>query len=145
MRLLALLLGALSLSAPAHAQYFSKGWAPGDKPVTSATPATTSAGYTPPSAAATPTKAASLLPTKIPTLKELSEMLELSNLLAAPPIAALAAKVGINVTERLADLKAHKYWDARVPLITDENYAAMVVNETMSEEEEKERVWFVIM
>jgi hypothetical protein len=37
-------------------------------------------------------------------------------------------------------------WDKRIPLITDENYESLIVGETFSsEEEESERVWFLIV
>ncbi|KAF7975627.1 hypothetical protein HWV62_9061 [Athelia sp. TMB] len=149
MKFLALALGALSLSTPVSAQYFSQGWVPGaGKAAPSA--ATTSTGYTPGVPVATApaaTKAAPgfSIPTKLPTMKELSNMLDLTNLFLLPPVVSLAERFGINVTERLAEVKARKVWDERIPLITDENYESMVVHEEMTPEEEAERVWFAII
>ena len=72
-------------------------------------------------------------------------MLDLTNLLATGPVASLAARAGINITEKLADIKSRKFWDDRVTLIDDDNYEDLIVNETMTEEDEKSRVWFVVM
>jgi len=72
-------------------------------------------------------------------------MLDLTNLLASGPVASLAARAGINITEKLAVIKSRKFWDSRVTLIDDDNYGELVVNETLTEDEEKERVWFVVM
>jgi len=72
-------------------------------------------------------------------------MLDLTNLLATGPVASLAARAGINITEKLADIKSRKFWDDRVTLIDDDNYEDLIVNETMTEEEEKSRVWFVVI
>jgi hypothetical protein len=36
-------------------------------------------------------------------------------------------------------------WDTRIPLITDENYNDIIVNEVLTEEEAKNRVWFLIV
>lgn len=155
MKFSTLALGVLSLAASANAQYFSKGWIPGaGNPEPSA--ATTSSGYTPgasvppaPIPTARPTKTAGgagfSIPTKLPTYKELQELLDVSNILALPPIVALAEKFGINVTEKLEEARARRYWDDRITLITDENYEEMIVNEVMTPEEEAERVWFAVM
>lgn len=138
MKLLAVLLSSLALTVSTNAQYFSEGWAPG-KAAPSKAPetATTTTGYTP---QATPTSAR---PLGLPSIRELLKMADLSNILASGPVVELAARVGINMTDKLA--KAQNYWDDRVPLITDDNYGDLIVNETMSEQEEKDRVWFVVM
>jgi hypothetical protein len=72
-------------------------------------------------------------------------MFDLSNLLASGPVASLAARAGINITEKLAEVKSRKLWDDRIPLITDENYGELIVNETLTEGEEKNRVWFLVI
>jgi len=72
-------------------------------------------------------------------------MFDLTNLLATGPVASLAARVGINITEKLAAAKSRKFWDDRVTLIDDDNYEDLIVNETMTEDEEKVRMWFVVM
>jgi hypothetical protein len=117
------------------AQYFSEGWAPG-KAVPK--PSSTTLGPAQATQASKP-KAG------LPSLKELSSMLDLTNLLASGPVASLAARAGINITEKLAVIKSRKFWDSRVTLIDDDNYGELIVNETLTEDEEKERVWFVVM
>lgn len=72
-------------------------------------------------------------------------MLDLSNLLASGPVASLAARAGINISEKLAEVKSRKLWDDRIPLVTDDNYEELIVKEPMTEREEKDRVWFLIM
>jgi hypothetical protein len=62
------------------------------------------------------------------------------------PIAQLFNRLGINITERLQAAQANlEIWDGRVPLITDENYNDVIVNEALTEEEAKNRVWFLLM
>jgi len=138
MRFLSLLLGSLAFFASANAQYFSDGWAPG-KAVPSK-PAASPTGFDPAGA----TGATKPKPGR-PSLKDLSAMFDLTNLLTTGPVASLAARAGINITERLAVIKSHKYWDDRITLIDDENYRDLIVNEALTEEEEKERVWFVVI
>lgn len=53
---------------------------------------------------------------------------------------AISSLIGFNITGTPAVT-----WDERIPLITDENYAEIIVNETLTSEEEKERVWFLII
>lgn len=81
----------------------------------------------------------------MPSLKDLSSMFDLSNLLTSGPVAHLAARAGINISEKLAEIKSRKLWDDRIPFITDDNYEELVVNEPMTEKEETDRVWFLIM
>jgi len=54
-------------------------------------------------------------------------------------------KVGINVTEKVQNALTTNIWDERVELITDENYKERIVNEPMTEEEEKTRVWVIVV
>jgi hypothetical protein len=135
MKILSLLLGSLAFVASVDAQYFSEGWKPG-KAVPSKQPSTPSTGAT---EAPKPTR------TGRPSLKELSSMLDLSHLLASGPVVSLAARAGINMTEKLAIARSHKFWDERITLIDDDNYGDLIVNETMTVEEEKSRVWFLVM
>jgi hypothetical protein len=137
MKFLTLLLGSL-VTASANAQYFSAGWAPG-KAVPSSS-ATSSTVFNPPGS--TP---ASKPKAEFPSLKDLTSMLDLTNILASGPVASLAARAGINITQKLADIKSHKFWDDRVTIIDDDNYEDIIVNEALTEKEEKDRVWFVIM
>lgn len=72
-------------------------------------------------------------------------MFDLTNLLTSGPVAKLAAKAGYNITEKLSEVKSRKIWDDRIPLITDENYEDMVVNESLTADEEDKRVWFIVV
>jgi hypothetical protein len=124
------------LLASARAQYFSDGWKPGDK-VTQETPA-----------ASAPTAKASLgtNPNQAPVQhNSIWELLDFSKVLLSEPAVQLFSKFGVNITERMAAM-AETPWDDRIPLITDTNYHDMIVNETFtSEEEEKNRVWAIMM
>lgn len=138
MKFLAILLGSLACASFSNAQYYSEGWTPGmPVPTGEATPHSTWQGYR-----AAPTKTGSVIPT---SLKELQDMFDLTNLLTSGPVADLAAKAGYNITEKLAEVKSRKIWDERVPLITDENYEDLVVNEAVTADEEDKRVWFIVM
>jgi len=72
-------------------------------------------------------------------------MFDLTNLLTSGPVAEWAAKAGYNITEKISEVKSRKIWDDRIPLITDENYESMVVNETLTAAEEDKRVWFIVV
>ncbi|KAH9049687.1 hypothetical protein EDB84DRAFT_1452618 [Lactarius hengduanensis] len=130
MRLITLAFTALTLVVPSGAQYFSAGWTPGQA-VPTVTPDTLS--FEP--------KATSL-----PPLREGESRFSLSYLLSTGPAAQLFDRLGINITERLEAAKNNsEIWDGRVPLITDDNYNDLIVNEVLTEEEEKSRVWLLIV
>jgi hypothetical protein len=69
----------------------------------------------------------------------------LEKILSLGPFADLFSSVGVNITEKLAAAAAERALDGRVPLITDENYDEMIVKEALTEEEERDRVWFLVM
>ncbi|KAJ7368912.1 hypothetical protein DFH08DRAFT_763005 [Mycena albidolilacea] len=127
-------LGVLALAAAANAQYFSQGWVPGQA-VTAESSAPSAAGGAPPrqNAKAEPAEAFSL-----------SSLFDMNKVLSSGPVKGLFEKAGINITERL-EAQAVSPWDDRVPLITDSNYFDMVVNETLTEEEEEKRVWVIVV
>jgi hypothetical protein len=127
MKFLLFVYGSLASTSFAKAQYFSHGWKPG-QPVTSSAP--TAPEYTPaPSVAATPPGGSFF-----------------QNFLASEPVVAFFEKLGINITERLGAYREQpKYWDERIPLITDDNYKETIVEESLTQEEEKARVWFLVM
>ncbi|KAI0303993.1 hypothetical protein BC826DRAFT_1089259 [Russula brevipes] len=115
MRLATLALVPLAFVPPSCAQYFSAGWAPGQA-VPSDTPSTSS--FEPE-------------PTASPRCAR-----------ASP----LFARFGINITEHLESTQASsQVWDDRIPLVTDDNYDNLIVNEVLTKEEEKHRVWFLII
>lgn len=131
------LLPSLAFLVAVNAQYFSAGWKPGQ-------PAHTEAVKAPPKTAD------SGAPVKDDKLKErispssLLKMMDINYLLTTKPMVNLFSKAGMNISHRLAELEAVP-WDTRVPLITDDNYFDLVVNETLSAEEEKDRVWAMVM
>lgn len=118
----------------ANAQYFSAGWTPG-QPASTEEPSPPASTFVP-----APKKTTSPLL----TLDGLAGLFDISNLLTLEPVASLFASVGINITEKVALQKAN-FWDERVPLITDDNYADLIVNESLSAQEEQDRVWFIVM
>ncbi|KAF9450160.1 hypothetical protein P691DRAFT_701799 [Macrolepiota fuliginosa MF-IS2] len=128
------LLPLLTLAPFVSAQYFSAGWQPG-QPI-HATHDAAAPAYTP-GAEAPP------LVDKAAQPKSLSELFSINTLLTLPPVASVFESFGVNITERVALNKVIP-WDERIPLITDENYQDLIVNEPLIEEE-KERVWIVVI
>ncbi|KAJ7167746.1 hypothetical protein C8R46DRAFT_1350699 [Mycena filopes] len=126
-------LSVLALAATANAQYFSDGWVPGQA-VTAENAAPSAAGGAPP------------LRQNVQPAEpfSLSSLLDISKILSSGPVKGLFEKAGINITERL-QAAALMPWDTRVPLITDENYSELVVNEQLTEEEEEKRVWAIVV
>ncbi|KAJ7205305.1 hypothetical protein GGX14DRAFT_645322 [Mycena pura] len=124
----------LALATAVNAQYLSSGWTPGQA-VTAEGAAPSFVGV--PRQAAEPAQPASL-----------SSLFDMKRILSSESVKGLLAKAGINITEQLevaAAAAAVSPWDTRIPLITDDNYVDMVVNETMTEEEERQRVWVIIV
>lgn len=130
-------LSLLFITALSSAQYMSEGWKPGKAVPTSTV--TASGGYSPGGA----TPAANTQPTGLPPLKSLFDLFDIKNILRWTPIADRLASAGLNVSESID--RATKIWDDRVPLIDDLNYEDMIVEEKLTEQEEKDRVWIIIM
>lgn len=138
MKLLSLLLGSLALaSTGANAQYFSDGWKPGQ------------AASSAPAAAYTPGMQVPTTPREPPKsiTEQLKALLDPKTLLTYEPVAKLFQSAGINITERLLaqEAEAAKLWDKRIPLINDDNYEELLFNEQLTEEEEADRIWFIVM
>ncbi|GLB34161.1 hypothetical protein LshimejAT787_0110450 [Lyophyllum shimeji] len=136
MKLTALSLGLLAFAtASVNAQYFSAGWTPG-QPVPQAE-------ETPAHPTFIPKKEASrerLTPSNI------ASYFDISNLLASPPAVALFSRFGINITERLEGaMERAKVWDDRVTLITDETFEEIIVNEPLTQQEEQDRTWIIVI
>lgn len=128
----------LALVASSNAQYFSQGWIPGQKqpePQLQQEPVLESK----PTQIVEPVKAAKPI-----TPFSLSNLFDINKILTSEPSVALFNRFGINITERV-EASLAKIWDERVPLITDDNYEDMVVNEILTEQEEKDRVWVIVM
>ena len=137
-----LLLGTLfSLSTSVYAQYYSAGWKPDQKVVREDVdarewaPGDRPEGHPPP-----PSDAGAAPPAEAP--------FHWSKILTEGPIGNALLKVGLNYTaaREEAERRRANMWDKRIPLITDENYGSVIVNEAFSnEEEERERIWFLIV
>ncbi|KAG8960389.1 hypothetical protein FRC03_006586 [Tulasnella sp. 419] len=72
--------------------------------------------------------------------------LDVESILTSGPIASLLEKTGLNLAERYQEAKkkaAETGWLEDIPLITDQNYESLVVNEPLSMDEELRRVWFI--
>ena len=123
----------LALLASTNAQYFSAGWSPEQKQLEAKQPVPSK----PVSVAAEPATAASpLSPLNV---------FDTTKILRSGPSVALFNRFGINITERMETASLAKIWDERVPLITDDNYDHLIINEALTEQEELDRVWIIAM
>ena len=130
-----------SFSTSVYAQYFSAGWLPGQKVVQEEVnarewaPGDNAQNSPPPSA---DTEAAPPAETSF----------QWSRILTEGPIGDALLKVGINMTaaKEEAERRRANMWDSRIPLITDDNYESLIPNETFpTEQEERDRVWFLVV
>lgn len=110
----------LAIAGLANAQYFSAGWTPGQPVPTLSSP--------PPPPQSQPANPAVAVSNWFDTL------------LTGGPLSALASLAGFNVS-----ISQDVAWDKRIPLITDVNFADVIVRESMTPEEEEQRVWFLVM
>jgi hypothetical protein len=132
MRLHTLALAALAFVAPSCAQYFSAGWTPGQA-VPTDTPEPTSS----PLGAET---------TSLPPPLQGQSRFDLSHILSTGPVSRFFNRFGVNITERLEAARGFpEIWDSRIPLVTDDNFNELIVNEELTDEEEKNRMWLLIM
>ena len=135
------LLTLFSFSTSVYAQYYSAGWKPGQKVVREDAVTREWGPGDQPEATPTPPSDAGAAPPAETTF-------HWSNILTQGPIGDVLLKVGLNYTAAKEEAERRKanMWDSRIRLITDENYESLIVNETFSsEEEERERVWFLIV
>ncbi|KAF8969393.1 hypothetical protein BDZ97DRAFT_1795371 [Flammula alnicola] len=123
----------LALVGSSNAQYFSAGWSPGQKMQDEAATATV---VSRPSETAVAPKA---------TPFSFSSLLDINKLLTSEPAVAIFSKFGVNITERVQAAQDLKIWDERVELITDDNFNDLIVNEPLTEQEEKDRVWIIVI
>jgi hypothetical protein len=129
MRLQTFALTALAFVAPSRAQYFSSGWTPGQA-VPTDTPAPSLGGEKVP----------------LPPPPQGQSPFSLSYILSTGPVSQLFDHFGINITARLEAARTNsKIWDSRIPLVTDDNFHDVIVNEVLTDEEEKHRVWLLVM
>lgn len=136
-----LLVTLFSFSTFVCAQYYSAGWQPGQKVVREDVdtpkwaPGDSTEGNPPP-----PSDTGMAPPTEM--------SFHWSSILTSGLIGDALLKIGLNYTavREEAERRRTNMWDPRIPLITDDNYENLIVNETFSsEEEERERVWFLIV
>jgi len=124
------LFGLLGIAGSVSAQYFSAGWSPGQ---TAEKEAQTATSFSPPKADQTASKAS-------------GSFFDLTRILSSDSAVSFFSRLGVNITERLTEAAVNaQLWDDRIPLITDDNYGDLIVNETLTAEEEEERVWFLVM
>lgn len=137
---LALLGGVITLcSIPVQAQYFSQGWKPG-QPAHTKAPAVNSQGWTPGQKVASPRDAASAPDDGSTSESATSGGFDVDKLL----VSALN-KFGFNLSVP-ATAENGGLWDDRIPLITDDNYEDLIVNEQFaSDEEAAKRAWVLVM
>ncbi|KIY70364.1 hypothetical protein CYLTODRAFT_392140 [Cylindrobasidium torrendii FP15055 ss-10] len=150
---------AFLLSATAaSAQYFSEGWQPGQ-------PVPTPAVRAPPQVAQDDAFEASGEPEKTsfkyPLHEEpaedasaqkdepfrpsdLLDLVDTTKWLESDVSKNFFNKLGVNISEKLASAQKLP-WDSRIPLITDANYEDVIVNEELTEQEEKDRVWALVI
>lgn len=120
-------LALLALVTSSSAQYFSAGWNP--QPETQE-----------PTANPSPISE----PVKITPLSLLKSF-DINKILTSAPSVALFNRFGINITEKIEASLLSNIWDQRVPLINDDNYDDLVINEIMTEQEEIDRVWIIVV
>ena len=131
-------LAFLTLVGSTQAQYFSKGWTPGQA-VHSDVPTASFA-----SAPSQPTE--TLVTPTVPAKPfSFSNLFDINNILTSEPAVALFNKFGVNITDKVQTVLQQQLWDNRVTLITDDNFHDLLVNEPMTPEEEKDRVWLLVM
>ena len=135
MKLAGILLSSLLCAASAHAQYFSAGWTPGQKAADE---------QPPPEPAYTFDPAAHVASTPVPPTAGGKQLGIVDKILTSGPVSSLFGKLGLNISDAVARGSVSP-WDERIPIITDENFEEIIVNEKLTPEEENERVWFLIM
>ena len=141
MKLSGILFSSLLCVASVRAQYFSAGWTPGQPAPKEAEAA--------PAPEAEYTFDASSHPAPPPRAAPDTSKLGFGdrimvNILSSPTVQWMAGKVGMNITEAV-ERGSKGPWDDRIPLITDENYDDLIVNEQLTDEELRDRVWILVM
>ncbi|KZT71625.1 hypothetical protein DAEQUDRAFT_763840 [Daedalea quercina L-15889] len=134
MKLLPVLSASLALALSASAQYFSQGWQPGQSVAEEAQP----------------TLVYRQAQQSVPTPESKPSRFDFKSVLTSGPVDFIASKMGVNMTEKLAQAEAAalaeaEMWDPRIPLITDASYEEIIVKEPLTPEEESERVWLLVI
>ncbi|CAA7260140.1 unnamed protein product [Cyclocybe aegerita] len=130
-------LALLALASTAHAQYFSAGWTPGQKPHdTEPAPDAAAQDSSPSSPPPPPANAAPF---------SFSSLFDINKLLTSEPAVSLFSKFGVNITEKVHTALETKLWDDRVELITDDNFKELIVEEKLTPEQEQKRTWIIVV
>ncbi|KAF9035087.1 hypothetical protein BDZ89DRAFT_1062344 [Hymenopellis radicata] len=129
----------LLAASAVRGQYFSEGWKPGQqRAAPTAVPIQVDSTFE-------SSGDAEFVAPKQPATEgtpDLLGLLDVNTYLTSEPAQALFQRFGVNITERIAAAQVSP-WDDRIPLITDDNYEDMIVNEPLSDEEAADRVWAI--
>ena len=145
MKISAAALSLLALAGFSNAQYFSAGWSPGQKVPAAEPEAATFVPGQSPLPKPTGTAAGEAAAPSQATPFSFASLLDINKLLTTEPAVNLFKSFGINITERVQTVLSQKIWDERVELITDDNYQDLIVNEPLTTQEEKDRLWVIVM
>ena len=130
MKLSSLLLASLCVVS-SNAQYFSAGWTPGAPVHDNEYAAPTDR----PEAPATSEPSSSEGSTSSSRLSLFN--FDFEKLVTSGPVSDVFNRIGVNLTDRIEKARAAAdFWDHRVPLITDDNYDELIVNEQLTSEDE---------
>ncbi|KAH9943182.1 uncharacterized protein BXZ73DRAFT_87570 [Epithele typhae] len=146
MKLSAALLATLLCSASTSAQYFSQGWNPGQAVLNNEPNAVPAHAFDAPAkkepAPAPPPPPPAAQGDEKPSMQR--EPTIMDKVLLSGPVSGFMGRFGFNATD-LVTRSGKLPWDPRIPFITDENWQDIIVNEQLTEEEEKKRGWFLVI
>lgn len=143
MKLLSLSLALLSL-VPLSSAYFSEGWQPG-QPATKYITSSSSAPFAIPTSS---DSSKSSEPQEPWTWETIKAKLNVEEILKSKPVTDFLDRFGVNVTKSLETAREGipPRFSGAIPLITDNNYEAVIFNETFaSPQEEADRVWVLLV
>ncbi len=135
------LIFAVASTADADANHYSEDW-------DLSTAAEAAAAETAPSTSSLTALTESTTSLPAASAPSSSPWFDWTRLVTSGPIYHLLTRAGVNVTQHLDAVTQRvneKPCDPRVPMITDENWEHMVLNESLSPEEEKDRTWFMVV
>ena len=133
------LIFAVASAADADVNDYSEGWA-AEAAAAETAPSPSTFSLTAPTESTTSLPAASTPPS--------SPWFDWTRLVKSGPIYNLLTRAGVNITQHLDAVSQRvneKPWDPRIPMITDENWEDMVLNEPLFPEDEKGRTWFMVV
>ncbi|KAJ3760846.1 hypothetical protein EV360DRAFT_93351 [Lentinula raphanica] len=126
-------LSAVLFTLTVNGQYFSEGWKPGQAVTTEASA---------PISSGRPSE-------NNPQESQQGSFSVVDGILNSSSISSLFAKAGVNISSLASaaglSSKPAYPWDTRIPLITDMNFDDMIANEELTDDEEKNRAWLVVV